>query len=248
MFLENVNDGIQKEIKKIMETWCVTPMVSIYADQDYGIPAFSQSTWYNELSRTEKENQLIDQSVESERYHFAFTDDYRSIMVWDREKDCALSFGMESMEGNNVCYKGIRLTERMESGKCSDSLYLNQMDVLDGAGNDWVDAARMKLSLAARRKLESVVEEATAFAKRIYVFMLDEFYQDNDIRNLTNDIDAMANRIYQKKEISLKEIWTEGCELKKKYWGVPEWWNHKMLTRKILPYFLIVKMLDKSYK
>ena len=193
LFLENVNDGIQKEIKKIMETWCVTPMVSIYADQDYGIPAFSQSTWYNELSRTEKENQLIDQSVESERYHFAFTDDYRSIMVWDREKDCALSFGMESMEGNNVCYKGIRLTERMESGKCSDSLYLNQMDVLDGAGNDWVDAARMKLSLAARRKLESVVEEATAFAKRIYVFMLDEFYQDNDIRNLTNDIDAMAN-------------------------------------------------------
>ena len=136
----------------------------------------------------------------------------------------------------------------MESGKCSDSLYLNQMDVLDGAGNDWVDAARMKLSLAARRKLESVVEEATAFAKRIYVFMLDEFYQDNDIRNLTNDIDAMANRIYQKKEISLKEIWTEGCELKKKYWGVPEWWNHKMLTRKILPYFLIVKMLDKSIK
>ena len=124
------------------------------------------------------------------------------------------------MEGNNVCYKGIRLTERMESGKCSDSLYLNQMDVLDGAGNDWVDAARMKLSLAARRKLESVVEEATAFAKRIYVFMLDEFYQDNDIRNLTNDIDAMANRIYQKKEISLKEIWTEGCELKKKYWGI----------------------------
>ena len=248
LFLENVNDGIQKEIKKIMETWCVTPMVSIYADQDYGIPAFSQSTWYNELSRTEKENQLIDQSVESERYHFAFTDDYRSIMVWDREKDCALSFGMESMEGNNVCYKGIRLTERMESGKCSDSLYLNQMDVLDGAGNDWVDAARMKLSLAARRKLESVVEEATAFAKRIYVFMLDEFYQDNDIRNLTNDIDAMANRIYQKKEISLKEIWTEGCELKKKYWGVPEWWNHKMLTRKILPYFLIVKMLDKSIK
>lgn len=152
-----------------METWCVTPMVSIYADQDYGIPAFSQSTWYNELSRTEKENQLIDQSVESERYHFAFTDDYRSIMVWDREKDCALSFGMESMEGNNVCYKGIRLTERMESGKCSDSLYLNQMDVLDGAGNDWVDAARMKLSLAARRKLESVVEEATAFAKE-YMF------------------------------------------------------------------------------
>ena len=77
-------------------------MVSIYADQDYGIPAFSQSTWYNELSRTEKENQLIDQSVESERYHFAFTDDYRSIMVWDREKDCALSFGMESMEGNEL--------------------------------------------------------------------------------------------------------------------------------------------------
>ena len=36
--------------------------------------------------------------------------------------------------------------------------------------------------------------------------------------------------------------------LKKKYWGVPEWWNHKMLTRKILPYFLIVKMLDKSIK
>ena len=153
LFLENVNDGIQKEIKKIMETWCVTPMVSIYADQDYGIPAFSQSTWYNELSRTEKENQLIDQSVESERYHFAFTDDYRSIMVWDREKDCALSFGMESMGGDNVCYKGIRLTERMESGKCSDSLYLNQMDVLDGAGNDWVDAARMKLTMAARRKL-----------------------------------------------------------------------------------------------
>ena len=248
LFLENVNDGIQKEIKKIMETWCVTPMVSIYADQDYGIPAFSQSTWYNELSRTEKENQLIDQSVESERYHFAFTDDYRSIMVWDREKDCALSFGMESMGGDNVCYKGIRLTERMESGKCSDSLYLNQMDVLDGVGNDWVDAARMKLSLAARRKLESVVEEATAFAKRIYVFMLDEFYQNNDIRNLTNDIDAMANRIYQKKEISLKEIWTEGCELKKKYWGMPERWNHKMLTRKTLPYFLIVKMLDKSIK
>lgn len=27
LFLENVNDGIQKEIKKIMETWCVTPMV-----------------------------------------------------------------------------------------------------------------------------------------------------------------------------------------------------------------------------
>lgn len=90
-------------------------------------------------------------------------------MVWDREKDCALSFGMESMEGNNVCYKGIRLTERMESGKCSDSLYLNQMDVLDGAGNDWVDAARMKLSLAARRKLESVVEEATALQKE-YMF------------------------------------------------------------------------------
>ena len=84
-----------------------------------------------------------------------------------------IKFGMESMEGNNVCYKGIRLTERMESGKCSDSLYLNQMDVLDGAGNDWVDAARMKLSLAARRKLESVVEEATAFAKRIYVSLLD---------------------------------------------------------------------------
>ena len=248
LFLENVNDGIQKEIKKIMETWCVTPMVPIYADQDYGIPAFSQSTWYNELSRTEKENQLIDQSVESERYHFAFTDDYRSIMVWDREKNCVLSFGMESMGGDNVCYKGIRLTERMESGKCSDSLYLNQMDVLDGAGNDWVDAARMKLSLAARRKLESVVEEATAFAKRIYVFVLDEFYQNNDIRNLTNDIDAMANRIYQKKEISLKEIWTEGCELKKKYWGMPERWNHKMLTRKTLPYFLIVKMLDKSIK
>ena len=158
MFLENVNDGIQKEIKKIMETWCVTPMVPIYADQDYEIPAFSQSTWYNELSRTEKENQLIDQSVESERYHFAFTDDYRSIMVWDREKNCVLSFGMESMGGDNVCYKGIRLTERMESGKCSDSLYLNQMDVLDGVGNDWVDAARMKLSLAARRKLERVVD------------------------------------------------------------------------------------------
>ena len=58
----------------------------------------------------------------------------------------------------------------MESGKCSDSLYLNQMDVLDGAGNDWVDAARMKLSLAARRKLESVVEEATAFAKKNICF------------------------------------------------------------------------------
>ena len=66
--------------------------------------------------------------------------------------------------------------------------------------------------------------------------------------HLTNDIDAMANRIYQKKEISLKEIWTEGCELKKKYWGMPERWNHKMLTRKTLPYFLIVKMLDKSIK
>lgn len=90
-------------------------------------------------------------------------------MVWDREKNCVLSFGMESMGGDNVCYKGIRLTERMESGKCSDSLYLNQMDVLDGVGNDWVDAARMKLSLAARRKLESVVEEATAFAKE-YMF------------------------------------------------------------------------------
>ena len=79
------------------------------------------------------------------------------------------------------------------------------MDVLDGAENDWVDAARMKLSLAARRKLESVVEEATAFAKRIYVFMLDEFYQDNDIRNLTNDIDAMANRIYQIGRASCRE-------------------------------------------
>ena len=53
----------------------------------------------------------------------------------------------------------------ISDGQEAELMDINQMDVLDGAGNDWVDAARMKLSLTARRKLESVVEEATAFAK-----------------------------------------------------------------------------------
>lgn len=248
-FLEKWKDEVRQAIVETMNRFCVTPMVPIRMEEEWGTPALVQSTWYNELGRSEKINTLLYERIASERYRFAFSDDYQSFELWDRENDCALNFGFSSAEERyNVCYKGIRLAERIESGKGSECLYLEQMDILSGAGNEWIDAARMKLTAEARRKLEKMVEDASTFARKMYVAMLDEFYRDEEIKNLTADLDALAKRVFQEKEIAFQELWEESRRLKEKYWGNGDESNYKTLTKKTLTYFLITEVLDRSLK
>lgn len=240
----NISNQLEKTIIGQLTETCISPLVSINMNGKQIVSPFVDCDWHKELLMDEKRNKIIDKTISSSRYIFAFSNDYYHVSIWDKKELCCLRFSVGEAGGYNISYKGINVEETISMEDKSFCLALDMLDILGGNGTDWIVASRMKLSNEAMQKAQRIVKDAVVFIRKIYVKFINEYYNQSDIIMLNKESDSIAREIMEGK-IKFADFWDKICKLKFRYYR-----SNKtcILTEKTLTYFLAVKILEKGMK
>lgn len=248
IFLKDMQNELQQKVISQIDQWCSTPLVPVHVNGFVLTPALTDSSWANELTLSDHKNRLLYRFEEPKRYEFVFSDDYESISIWDRHEEVVLSLSLSSSGSGDgsVAFKGIKLKDST-IGVTDGSEYLkvNYVDVLKGDSDVWIDAARTRLNDDAGVELQEIVNEAAAFARKMYLRLMHEVWNDSEVTSLRSDIADCAKR-FVKGEITEKEVWKRTCRLKSTYIRALDSWQARSLNCRVTTYLIALRIIDES--
>lgn len=249
IFLKDMRSELQQKIIRQIDQWCSTPLVAVYVNDAVLTPALADSSWVNELTLTNRKNRLLYRFEEPRRYEFAFSYDYESISVWDRQKEVVLSLSLTLSLGGrrgSVAFKGIKLRDTsINVTDGSEYLTVDYVDILKGDSDTWIDAVRTRLNDDAGEELQKIVNEAAAFARKMYLELMHEVWNDSEVTDLRHDIADCAER-FVKGEIAESDVWKEACRLKKHYIMTLDSRQARSLECRITTYLIALRIVDES--